>query len=37
VSILVARGQRLPPVIDVSHLLGTDPTLFAEIADRAEG
>jgi hypothetical protein len=36
VSILVARGQGLPAVLDVSHLLGTDPTLFEEIARRAE-
>jgi hypothetical protein len=36
VTTLVERGHELPEVLDVSHLLGSEPTLFQEIADRAE-
>jgi hypothetical protein len=28
VTSLVERGHELPEVLDVSHLLGSDPTLF---------
>jgi hypothetical protein len=35
-TILDERGHEPPAVLDVSHLLGTDPTLFEEIARRAE-
>jgi hypothetical protein len=36
VTTLVERGTELPEVLDVSHLLGSDPTLIEEIAARAE-
>jgi hypothetical protein len=36
VTTLVERGHELPEVLDVSHQLGSDPTLFREIAERAD-
>jgi hypothetical protein len=35
-TILEERGDEPPAVLDVSLVLGTDPTLFDEIARRAE-
>jgi hypothetical protein len=36
VTILEERGDEPGGVLDVSHLLGTDPTLFDELARRAD-
>jgi hypothetical protein len=36
VEVLLEREARLPEVLDVSHLLGTDPTLWAELDRRAD-
>jgi hypothetical protein len=36
VTIREERGDEPAAVLDVSHLLGTDPTLYDELARRAE-
>jgi hypothetical protein len=36
VEVLLERGPVLPDVLDLSHLLGTDPALWAELDRRAE-
>jgi hypothetical protein len=36
VAILEERGDAPTGVLDVSHLLGADPTLYDELARRAE-
>jgi hypothetical protein len=36
VEVLLERGRTLPEVLDLSHLLGTDPVLLAELDRRAD-
>jgi hypothetical protein len=36
VAVLQTRGEPLPEVIDVSLLLGSDPTLVAEVERRTD-